>query len=136
MNRQKASSLVLLLAEVAFTLFISGIVAPSLLRSDLATKEALASGSLRTINIAGFAFSYTTQNVALAILGGLIGTMAAFAVHFHITTPGNTTSARTTTLQASHRASPLIGPAEIFKRGSPSWGHRTHRPRHQSWADP
>jgi len=95
MNRQKASSLVLLLAEVAFTLFISGIVAPSLLRSDLATKEALASGSLRTFSVAGLAFSYTTQNVALAILGGLVGTMAAFAIHFHATTPEHT-STRTT----------------------------------------
>jgi hypothetical protein len=135
MKRQKAFSLALLLVEVASTLFIAGIVVPSLLRSDLATKAALVAGSLRTIHIAGFAFSYTTQNVALAILGGLIGTMAAFAVHFHITTPRNTTSTRTTTLQASHRASPLIGPAETFKRGSPSWGHRPHRPRHQSWAD-
>src|SRR3979490_631590 len=133
MNRQKASSLVLLLAEVAFTLFISGIVAPSLLRSDLATKEALASGSLRTFNIAGFAFSYTTQNVALAILGGLVGTMAAFAIHFHATTPRNTPSTRTTTLQAAHHASPLTG--ETVNRGSASVGHSAHRPRYQRWAD-
>jgi len=136
MNRQKASSLVLLLAEVAFTLFISGIVAPSLLRSDLATKEALASGSLRTFNIAGFAFSYTTQNVALAILGGLVGTMAAFAIHFHATTPRNTPSTRTATLQAAHHAPPLTGLAETVNRDSASVGHSAHRPRHQRWADP
>src|SRR5882762_10726929 len=116
MKSQKAFSLVLLLIEVAFTLFIAGIVVPSFLRSDLAAKEALSAGSLRTINIAGFAFSYTTQNVAFAILGGLVGTMAAFAVHFHASTPRNTTSTRTTTLQASHRASPLTGLAETFKR--------------------
>ena len=136
MNRQKASSLVLLLAEVAFTLFISGIVAPSLLRSDLATKEALASGSLRTFNLAGLAFSYTAQNVALAILGGLVGTMAAFAIHFHATTPRNTPSTRTTTLQAAHHASPLTGLAETVNRDSASVGHSAHRPRHQRWADP
>jgi hypothetical protein len=136
MNRQKAFSLVLLLAEVAFTLFISGIVAPSLLRSDLATKEALDSGSLRTFNIAGLAFSYTTQNVALAILGGLVGTLAAFAVHFHATTPRNTPSTRTTTLQAAHHASPLTGLAETVNRDSASAGHRALRPRHQRWADP
>ena len=135
MNRQKASSLVLLLAEVAFTLFISGIVAPSLLRSDLATKEALASGSLRTFNIAGLAFSYTTQNVALAILGGLVGTMAAFAIHFHATTRGNTPSTRTTTLQAAHHTSPLTGLAETVSRDSASVGHSAHRPRYQRWAD-
>jgi hypothetical protein len=136
MKRQKAFSLVLLLVEVAFTLFIAGIVVPSLLRSDLATKEALAAGSLGTINIAGIAFSYTTQSVALAILGALAGTMAAFAIHFHTSAPRNTTSTRTTTLQAYHRASPLTGPAQNFKQGSASWGHRAHRPRHQMWADP
>ena len=136
MKREKAISLVLLLAEVAFTLFISGIVVPSLLRSDLATKEALASGSLRTFNIAGFAFSYTTQNVALAILGGLVGTMAAFAVHFHATTPGNRPSTRTTTLQAAHHASPLTGLAETINRDSVSVGHSASRSRHQRWADP
>src|ERR1700704_64585 len=136
MNRQKASSLVLLLAEVAFTLFISGIVAPSLLRSDLATKEALASGSLRTFSVAGLAFSYTTQNVALAILGGLVGTLAAFAIHFHATTPRNTPSTRTATLQAAHHAPPLTGLAETVNRDSASVGHSAHRPRHQRWADP
>jgi hypothetical protein len=135
MNRQKAFSLSLLLAEVAFTLFISGIVAPSLLRSDLATKEALASGSLRTFSVAGLAFSYTTQNVALAILGGLVGTMAAFAIHFHATTARNTPSTRTTTLQAAHHASPLTGLAETVSRDSESVGYRAHRPRHQRWAD-
>ena len=130
MKGQKSFSLVLLLAEVAFTLFISGIVLPSLLRSDLATKEALAMGSLRTLNVAGFAFSYTTQNIALAILGGLVGTMAAFAVHFHATTPGNRPSTRTTTLQtAHHHASPLTGLAETVNRDSASVGHRAHLPR-------
>ena len=129
MKGQKSVSLVLLLAEVVFTLFISGIVLPSLLRSDLATKEALAIGSLRTLNVAGFAFSYTTQNIALAILGGLVGTMAAFAVHFHATTPGNRPSTRTTTLQTAHHASPLTGLAETVNRDSASVGHRAHWPR-------
>lgn len=82
MKRQKVHSLVLLLIEVAFTLFIAGIVVPSFLRSDLATNEALAMGSLHTINVAGIAFSYTTQNVEFAILGALVGAMAAFAISF------------------------------------------------------
>jgi len=101
MKRQKASSFVLLLIEVVFTLFIAGIVVPSLFRSVLATKEALAAGSLRTISIVGIAFSYTTQNVEFALLGALVGTMLAFAIHFHSTAPSNTTSTRTTTLQAA-----------------------------------
>jgi len=82
MKRQKAFSLALLLIEVVFTLFIAGIVVPSLLRSDLATKEVFAVDSPRTINIAGIAFSYTTHNVEFAILGALIGVMAAFAIPF------------------------------------------------------
>ena len=101
MKRQKASSFVLLLIEVVFTLFIAGIVVPSLFRSVLATQEALAAGSLRTIDILGITFSYTTQNVKFAILGALVGTMLAFAIHFHGTAPTNTTSTQTTTLQAA-----------------------------------
>jgi len=101
MKRQKASSFVLLLIEVVFTLFIAGIVVPSLFRSVLATQEALAAGSLRTIDILGITFSYTTQNVEFAILGALVGTMLAFAIYFHGTAPTNTTSTQTTTLQAA-----------------------------------
>ena len=101
MKRQKASSFVLLLIEVVFTLFIAGIVVPSLFRSVLATKVGLAAGSLRTINIVGIAFSYTTQNVEFALLGALAGTMLAIAIHFHGTARRNTTSTPTTTLQAA-----------------------------------
>ena len=101
MKRQKASSFVLLLIEVVFILFIAGVVVPSLFRSVLATQEALAAGSLRTIDILGITFSYTTQNVEFAILGALVGTMLAFAIHFHGTAPTNTTSTQTTTLQAA-----------------------------------
>jgi len=99
MKRQKAFSLLQLLIEVVFTLFIAGLVVPSLLRSDLATKEALAAGSLRTINIAGVVLSYTNQNVEVAILGALVGAMAALAIPFPAMTPKNATS--TITLRAA-----------------------------------
>jgi hypothetical protein len=101
MKRQKVFSLPLLLIEVALTLFIAGIVAPSLLRSDLATKEALALGSLRAINIEGFAFSYTTQSIEFAIVGSLMGTLAAFVIHFRAAARRNTTSTRRTILRAA-----------------------------------
>jgi type II secretory pathway pseudopilin PulG len=101
MKRQKAFSLLQLLIEVLITLFITGIIVPGLVRSDLATEEALAAGSLRTIKIAGIAFSYTHQNVAFAILGALVGAMAAFAIDFLASTPKNTTSTRTTNLRAA-----------------------------------
>jgi hypothetical protein len=101
MKRQKAFSLLQLLIEVAITLFIAGIVVPSFLRSDVATKEALAGGSLHTINIAGVVLSYTNQNVEFAILGGLVGAMAAFAIPFRATAPKNSTFTRTNTLRAA-----------------------------------
>src|SRR6266436_3250464 len=85
MKRQKAFSFVLLLIEVVFTLFIAGIVVPSLLRSDLATKEVFTVNSLHTLhttNVAGIAFSYMTHNVEFALLGALAGAMTAFAIPF------------------------------------------------------
>ena len=101
MKRQKAFSLLQLLIEVVITLFIAGIVVPSLLRSDLAAKEALAGGSLHTINIAGVVLLYTNQNVEFAILGAFVGAMAAFAITFAATTPKNTSFTRTATLRAA-----------------------------------
>jgi ABC-type Fe3+ transport system permease subunit len=101
MKSQKVFSLLQLLIEVVVTLFIAGIVVPSLVRSDLATNEALAAGSLRTINIAGITFSYTHQNVDFAILGALVGAMAALAIAFPAARPKNTTSKRITTLRAA-----------------------------------
>jgi hypothetical protein len=101
MKRQKAFSLLQLLIDVVITLFIAGIVVPSFLRSDVATKEALAGGSLHTINIAGVVLSYTNQNVEFAILGGLVGAMAAFAIPFPAIPPKNTTLTRATTLRAA-----------------------------------
>ncbi len=101
MKRQKVFSFIQMLIEVVITLLFAGIVVPSLLRSDLDTNEALAAGSLHTINIAGIAFSYTNQNVGFAFLGALVGTMAAFAIHFLATTLKDRTSSRTTILRAA-----------------------------------
>jgi len=101
MKRQKALSLLQLLIEVVITLFVAGIVVPGLLRSDVATKEALAGGSLHPINVAGVVLSYTNQNVEFAILGGLVGAMAAFAIPFPATAPKNSTSMRATALRAA-----------------------------------
>jgi hypothetical protein len=100
MKRQKAFSLLQLLIEVVITLSIAGIVVPSLLRSDVATNEALAGHSLHTINMAGVVFSYTNQNVEFAILGAFVGAVAAFAIPFPISAPKNKAFARKTALLA------------------------------------
>jgi hypothetical protein len=98
MERQKAFALVELFIEVVVSLFIAGVVVPSVVRPEWATNRALAAGSLHTMHIAGMTFSYTYQNVAAAILGGLVGAMAACAIHFRSNPPIDTTSGRTISL--------------------------------------
>jgi hypothetical protein len=80
MKRQKALSLLQLLIELAITLFIAGIVVPSLLRSGVSTNGVLAGGSLHTSNIAGVTFLFTYKNIGFAILGVLVGATAAFVI--------------------------------------------------------
>jgi hypothetical protein len=101
MKRQNFLSLARLFIEVLFTLFIAGIVVPSLLRSELATKEAVALGSLRAIHIAGFAFSYTTQSLRLALVGSLAGAFAAFVIHLRSAGPRRTVSTGRAVLRAA-----------------------------------
>lgn len=101
MKNHKVFPLALLLIEVTFIVFIAGIVIPSLLRPELATKEALALGSLRAIHIVGFTLSYTVQSVEFAILGSLAGTLTAFVICFRGTIRRNTASTRRTILRAA-----------------------------------
>lgn len=103
MERQKAFALLQLFIEVVVTLFIAGVIAPSVVRSELATNRALAAGSLRTIHIAGMALSYTYQNVAAAILGGLVAAMAACAIRFRSGRPIDATSGRAISLRNPSR---------------------------------
>jgi hypothetical protein len=80
MKRQKALSLLQLLIELAITLFIAGIVVPSLLRSGVSTNGVLGGGSLHTSNIAGVTLLFTYKNIGFAILGVLVGATAAFVI--------------------------------------------------------
>lgn len=99
MKGQKALSLLQLLVEMAITLFATGVVVPSLLRSDLATSRALAAGSLHSLYIAGVAFSFTNQNIAFAISGAVVGAITALAIHLHSAAPKNDRSGRTNILR-------------------------------------
>jgi len=62
------------------TVFIARIVVPSLFRSGVAPKEALAAGSLHTINTAGVTFLFRYKNIVVAILGVLVGAAAALVI--------------------------------------------------------
>jgi len=95
MERQSSLSLLQLLVELGITLFIASIVVPSLLQSGMVTYEALARGSLHTINIVGVTLLYTYKNVSFAILGVLVGAIGAFALAFPVTTSKSTTSKAT-----------------------------------------
>jgi hypothetical protein len=90
LNQQNAPSLLLLLVELAMTLFVAGIVVPSFLRSAVDAKEALLRGSLHSINVAGIAFSYTYENLGCAMLGMLTGATAAFLIAYPVSR-GNST---------------------------------------------
>ena len=79
---QQALSIVQLLSGVTVGLFIAGIVAPSLLRSGMASYTDLAAGSIHTLTIAGVTFTYTLQNLLSAIVGGLWGSLTALAIEF------------------------------------------------------
>jgi len=75
MKKQKGFSLIELLIVVAIILIIAAIAIPNFLRSKMASNEASAVSSLRTINTAEVAYFSTYSNqgysVDLASLGGI-----------------------------------------------------------------
>jgi hypothetical protein len=79
---QKALSVFELASGVTLSLFVAGIVAPSFLRSGMATSHALAAGSLHALTIGRVTLWFTLQNLASALLGGLFGALVALAIEF------------------------------------------------------
>ena len=73
MKTRKVFPVLQLFAAVLVALFLAGIVAPSILRYELAGNRALASGSLHSLTIAHITFTYTFWNLASAVLGALFG---------------------------------------------------------------
>jgi type IV pilus assembly protein PilA len=75
MKKQKGFSLIELLIVVAIILIIAAIAIPNFLRSKMASNEASAVSSLRTINTAEVAYfaTYSNQGYSadLASLGGV-----------------------------------------------------------------
>lgn len=80
MKWEKGFCRVQLFLGLALTVFIAGIVVPSLVRPSAATREALAAGSLHAIKIAGMTFLFTYKNLVAAILGVAIGGTAALVI--------------------------------------------------------
>jgi len=83
MMREKAKgfSLIELLVVVAIILIIASIAVPNLMRSKMATNEASAVSSLRTLNTASVTYStnYSVYPGALASLGPMVGTSPSSA---------------------------------------------------------
>lgn len=80
MKKQKAIHVFQLLSAVLVTLFIAGILVPTLMWSTRFANHNLVPGSLYTIKIAGFAFKFKLQNILAALLGTVSGGMIAFAM--------------------------------------------------------
>jgi len=70
-TKQKGFSLIELLIVVAIILIIAAIAIPNLLRSKMASNEASAVGSLRTLNTASVTYStsYGSYPGSLGVLG-------------------------------------------------------------------
>ena len=77
---QKAIRVFQLFSGLIITLFLAGILVPSLMGSTRSSNHGIFPGSLHTIKIAGFAFQYKLQNILAALLGMLFGAASARVV--------------------------------------------------------
>jgi type IV pilus assembly protein PilA len=80
-EKAKGFSLIELLVVVAIILIIASIAVPNLMRSKMATNEASAVSSLRSLNTASVSYStsYGMYPGALASLGPMVGTSPSSA---------------------------------------------------------
>jgi hypothetical protein len=81
MKKGRVLRLFQLSSVVTATLFLAGVVAPSLIRTESATERVSLGGSLQTMNIAGVSFSYKLGNIYAAALGVLFGTGIALVLN-------------------------------------------------------
>lgn len=69
-----------LFSAVTATLFLAGVVAPSVIRTESTTERISLGGSLQTVNIAGVSLSYKLDNIYAAALGVVFGAGVALVV--------------------------------------------------------
>ncbi len=89
MQKQKGFSLIELLIVVAIILIIAAIAIPNLLRSRMASNEASAVGSIRTINTAEVTYSAAYPDTGYALLLSSLGGTAASCTPPVVATPTN-----------------------------------------------
>src|ERR1700694_1583793 len=77
MKMQKVIRVFQLIGGAIITLFLAGILVPSLMGSTRSANHNIFPGSLHTIQIAGFALQYKLQNILAAVLGMLFGAASA-----------------------------------------------------------
>ncbi len=77
MKMQKVIRVFQLIGGAIITLFLAGILVPSLMGSTRSANHSTFPGALHTIQIAGFAFQYKLQNILAALLGMLFGAASA-----------------------------------------------------------
>ena len=92
MKMQKVIRVFQLIGGAIITLFLAGILVPSLMGSTRSANHSIFPGSLHTIQIAGFAFQYKLQNILAAVLGMLFGAASARIMAFRAATKRNTGS--------------------------------------------
>ena len=80
MKKRNVVRVIELFFGVAASLFIAGIVVPTLLQGKVSVGHAGFAGSLHMLKMAGMTFTFTIQNLIFAALGAGFGTAVALVV--------------------------------------------------------
>jgi ABC-type phosphate/phosphonate transport system permease subunit len=92
MKKQEVIRAFQLFGGVMVTLFVAGILVPSLMGSTKSANHSLFPGTLHTIHIAGLAFRYKLQNILAALVGTLFGAVMALVLSSRAARKKNTGS--------------------------------------------
>jgi hypothetical protein len=108
MKKREVIRVFQLFSGVMITLFVAGILVPSLLGSTKSVNHNLFPGTLHTIHIAGMAFRYKLQNILAALVGTLFGAVTALVLSSRAARKKNTGS-----LATAHGAAGEAGSARL-----------------------
>jgi len=106
MKKQNAIRVFHLLRSVTITLFLAGILVPSLMGSSSSANHTFFAGSQHTMKVAGFVFKHKFQNLLAALLGTVFGGVIALVMASRARTKENSGSAA-----AAHGMGENAGPA-------------------------